>query len=135
MIHMRPKPKKRFKTHTGPPPVLSENSVKWHEFADSDGNGFLYQEELLTAMCASVKATSEQRMFIRSKIQGSWSKFDSNHDMLITKTEFSNPRNGMVPFLLKLQKECTHMSKNGKSPQASRNGMNRREPLGKSPPL
>jgi len=132
----RGKPRRRsthFTTSTNGPPLLSDPD-HWFDFADSDHHKSMSQEELISAMCRTVRASSGQRTFLRKAIQDSWSKFDKNHDMQISKHEFMNKRNGMVPFLIKLEKDCAKIPNNTKRLSTTRNTAPRK-PVGKYPPL
>jgi len=122
-----------FKTHKGPPPGLDDPEC-WYCFYASDetNSRSISQEELISAICRTVRASSVQMKFLRDKIQESWSKFDKNNDMLITKHEFMNNQNGMVSFLINLEKECKRMRKHA---PVTVNTAHPRKPAGNPPPL
>ena len=89
-----------------------------------------FLEQLPYAICVP----SYNTIILRKAIQDSWSKFDKNHDMQISKHEFMNKLNGMVPFLIKLEKDCAKIPNNTKRPSKTRNTAPRK-PVGKHPPL
>jgi len=131
MQHIRPKnpKKKKFSTYCGAPPGL-DSPVEWFDFTDTDQNGRISQEQVITSLCATLHASSNQRIFIRNKVQESWTKFDRNHDMQLSKSEFLS--RSMVTFLMRLERDFAKTHKKVKSPEAA---MNRRVPVGQAPPL
>merc|ERR1712194_56011 len=99
------------------------------------GKGRISQEQTISAMCGTVRASPDQRIFIRNKIQESWSKFDRNHDMVVSPTEFTHTTTGMWLFLMGLEKEVSKVPRSRKPPTKTINAANRPKPRGNSHPL
>jgi len=103
--------------YRGPPPGL-DNPQAWFDFTDypkKKGNmaGKITQEQIINSIYANLRpSNSTQRLFLRTRLQDTWTKWDPNHQMCLSKGEFLQC--GIVPFLNKLQREFVKLYKQGR---------------------
>jgi len=135
MIHINGRRKNNhIAYYRGPPPGF-DNPQAWFEFTDHPPppKGNITQEQILNSINANLRPrNTTQRVFIRSRIQNNWTKWDPHHSMRLNKNEFIHC--GIISFLNKLEREFLDVFRTQNKRQPA-NATNRRETIGRPPPL
>ena len=69
----------------------------WFTFVDTDGNGQLSLKEAIDGLVSQLPLDYDR---IEQDVQSLWSKWDKDHNGLLSKSEFLDQRTGMISYLL-----------------------------------
>jgi len=104
----------------------TSDPLDWFSFADKDNDGFMSQEEAIASINVQLCPTNhDERLFIRTRVQHVWSKYDTDLDTYVSLEEFLN--NNMIKFVINLEKEWKHkFIEKSDSSSSSMNGSQKR---------
>jgi len=121
--------------YRGPPPGF-DNPEAWFEFTDyPKPKGSITQEQILNSIYAALRPrNTTQRVYLRTRVQDSWIRWDPSHYMRLNKAEFMHC--GIVPFLWKLHKQFLETFRPEKiQPPSDSNASKLRKSIGRPPKL